>query len=188
MAEPTLVPGSPPLALLDDASPAVTADGYRAAVSRLPTGVTVITASGPEGPVGCTANAVMSLSLEPPSLLVSLGGRSATLERIRAAGSFAVNVLTWSDRALTRKFATGTAAERFAGVGWDLMHQVPVLSRSAAAMVCEVHELVPLFDHTLVVGTVTWAQAGEADPAVYYGNELRALRPVDLASGSEKRT
>ncbi|GAA1946240.1 hypothetical protein GCM10009837_85390 [Streptomyces durmitorensis] len=176
MSEPSTLTGNRlPPGLLDDSVPTVTAGAYRSAVARLPTGVTVITARGPNGPVGCTANAVMSLSLEPPSLLVSLGSRSGTLARILDSGSFAVNVLSWSDRALTRKFATGTAEERFAGVGWDLMHQVPVLSRSAAALVCQVHETVPLFDHTLVVGTVSWAQAGEAHPAVYYGNELRAL-------------
>src|SRR5437660_1298107 len=53
-------------------APPLTPDAYRHAISRLPTGITVVTAQRPDGPVGCTVNAVMSLSLAPPSLVVSL--------------------------------------------------------------------------------------------------------------------
>lgn len=153
----------------------VSPEDYRYAISRLPTGVTVITAAGPEGPAGCTANAVMSLSMNPPSLLVSLTGGSRTLDRILAAGAFAVNVLTWSDRALTQQFASGTAAERFAGVPWDVVHGVPVLTRSSVSVVCTVREAVPLLDHTLVVGTVAWALANDTEPSVLYRHELYAV-------------
>ncbi|MEV4443061.1 flavin reductase family protein [Streptomyces sp. NPDC049577] len=157
------------------AEPAVTPEDYRHVISGLPTGITVITARSADGPVGCTASAVMSLSCDPPSLLVSLTTGSRTLAGILAAGAFAVNVLAWSDRALTRRFATGTAAERFAGVPWDSVHGVPVLTRAAVSVVCTVGETVPLLDHTLVAGMVTWAQSNDSAPSVLCRNQHYAV-------------
>ncbi|MCF3103099.1 flavin reductase family protein [Streptomyces roseoverticillatus] len=152
------------------ARPAVSDDAFRHAMARLPTGVAVVTAQGPAGPVGCTVNAVMSLSLRPPALLVSLAGESRTLEQILDSGSFAVSVLSWDARHLARQFATGTAAQRFDGVSWQPQHGVPVLTAASVAAVCDVSSTAHMFDHTLVAGTVTWTRADERPPTVLYGN------------------
>lgn len=60
-------------------SPVLDSDHFRAVMAEFPTVLTVVTALGPHGPIGCTANAVMSLSLRPPSVAVSLAtdGRTA---------------------------------------------------------------------------------------------------------------
>ena len=64
------------------------------AMGHFATGVTVVTSVGADGePVGTTANAVSSLSLDPPLLLVCFDLSSATLEAIRSHGAFVVNVL-----------------------------------------------------------------------------------------------
>jgi flavin reductase (DIM6/NTAB) family NADH-FMN oxidoreductase RutF len=68
-------------------------DTLRAAMSRFPTGVTVVTAIGPAGPAGATANAVVSLSLEPPLMLACLDLGSRTLVAVEHAGRFGINVL-----------------------------------------------------------------------------------------------
>ncbi|GGS27725.1 flavin-dependent reductase [Streptomyces humidus] len=146
----------------------VSGEAFRHAMARLPTGVAVITAQGPDGPVGCTANAVMSLSLRPPALLVSLSTASRTLEQVLASGAFAVNVLAFGDRHLAGQFATGTAAQRFDGVSWHPQHGVPVLAAASVAAVCDVSNSVRVFDHTLVAGAVTWSRADERPPAVLY--------------------
>ena len=57
-------------------------------MSRFPTGVTVVTALGPAGPAGATANAVASLSLEPPMMLACLDLGSRTLVAVEHAGVF----------------------------------------------------------------------------------------------------
>ncbi|NBE50595.1 flavin reductase family protein [Streptomyces boluensis] len=152
------------------APPVVSGDRFRHAMARLPTGVAVVTATGPDGPVGCTVNAVMSLSLRPPSLLVSLGTGSRTLDRILSCGSFGVNVLPWSARQLAGQFAVGTAAQRFAGVDWEPRHGVPVLSAAAVGVVCAIGETVRLHDHTLLAGTVLWTRADERPTTVLYGD------------------
>lgn len=175
----------------DDHRDTVPPDDYRNAISLLPTGVSVITAvrSG-GGPAGCTANAVMSLSLAPPSLLISLCTGSRTLSAVMAAGTFAVNVLSWPDRHLAQRFATAAPHQRFQGVPWSLAHGAPVLTSAVLGAVCEVAEAVPLLDHTVVAGTVVGLRTGETEgaegttgttgttgPTVLYRHRQHVLRP-----------
>ncbi|WP_326950643.1 flavin reductase family protein [Amycolatopsis sp. NBC_01307] len=153
----------------------VPAEGFRQAIAKLPTGVTVLTTVTGDSPVGCTANAVMSLSADTPSVLVSLGSHSRTLAAILDTGSFAVNTLSWSQRALTRKFASGSPAERFDGVPWQPERRIPVLSAAGVALVCEVGDTAALLDHTVVVGKVVWLRHTNEAPTVLYGREQYPL-------------
>ena len=66
---------------------------FRSVMGHFATGVTVVTANTPDGPVGMTANAVSSLSLEPLLLLVAFDNESRTLPVVRETGRFGVNVL-----------------------------------------------------------------------------------------------
>src|ERR1700724_1226764 len=78
----------------------------RDAMGHFATGVTVITSVDSGGsPVGTPANAVTSLSLEPPLVLVCFDLGSATLRAIRGHGAFAVNVLGHRQRQLSANFA-----------------------------------------------------------------------------------
>ena len=72
----------------------------------LPTAVTIVTAIGPRGPAGATANAVTSLSLDPPLMLACLDRGSRTLEVVRESGAFGVSVLGAGQEALARAFAS----------------------------------------------------------------------------------
>ncbi|HEX8690007.1 MAG TPA: flavin reductase family protein, partial [Solirubrobacterales bacterium] len=66
---------------------------FRAAMAALPTGVTVVSAAGPDGPAGATANAVCSLSIEPMLMLACLDRGSRTLLAVQAANRFGISVL-----------------------------------------------------------------------------------------------
>ncbi|UVS79491.1 flavin reductase family protein [Actinokineospora sp. UTMC 2448] len=131
------------------------ARAFREAMARVPTLVSVVTTDGREGPVGCTANAVMSLSTRPPSLVVSLACDGSTATAAIEAGRFAVNVLGWNQRLLIDRFARGPHSSRFAGVRLRRSHGVSVLDRSAVTITCDLDRSVPLLDHLLLVGTVT---------------------------------
>ncbi|MEU2427326.1 flavin reductase family protein [Streptomyces sp. NPDC007851] len=155
----------------------VPAGDCRDAISLLPPGVPVVTAVQPDRPVGCTANAVMSPSLDPPSLLISLNTGSRTLSVVREAGTFAVNVLAWPDRHLAQRFAAAEPHRRLQDVPWSLTHGAPVLTRSCLSAVCEVNETVPLLDHTVVAGTVVWLRTEDTEPTVLYRHRQHALRP-----------
>src|ERR1700727_1319520 len=89
-----------------DADSDISSDEFRHAVGHFATGVTVVTSIDADGePVGTTANAVTSLSLDPPLVLVCFDLNSATLAAIRGHHAFAVNVLGQRQHQLSSNFA-----------------------------------------------------------------------------------
>src|SRR5215211_5023060 len=107
---------------------AVSPDEFRTALSAYATGVTVVTAIGPDGPSGATANAVTSLSLEPPMMLACLDRGSRTLSSVRAQGRFGVNALAAGQEELARRFAgKDDEAEKWQNVEWSESDQLPRL-------------------------------------------------------------
>jgi flavin reductase (DIM6/NTAB) family NADH-FMN oxidoreductase RutF len=143
---------------------------YRRAIGHFATGVAVVTAQSPEGPVGMTANALCSLSLDPLLLLVCIDNSARTLSAIQTTGRFAVNVLRHRQRELADTFASKQPKpERFAGVPWRLHQDVPVLEESLAWLVCDLRELHPGGDHTIGIGAVTDMRHDERGrPLVWY--------------------
>src|SRR6201994_2218631 len=84
----------------------ISSDDFRHAVGHFATGVTVVTSIDPDGePVGTTANAVSSLSLDPPLILVCFDQSSLTLEAIHQHGAFVINVLSAPQQELSANFA-----------------------------------------------------------------------------------
>ena len=146
------------------------ARAFRDAIGHFPTGVTVVTATGPDGPAGMTTNAVTSLSLDPLLLLVCFESRSRTLAVVRASRRFAVNVLRAEDADLAAVFASKrVGAEKFAAVTHTESHGVPVLDRALAWIACELRELRPAGDHEIGIGEVLGTGIGEdGDPLVFY--------------------
>lgn len=143
---------------------------YRETIGRFATGVAVVTAQSAEGPVGMTANALCSLSLEPLLLLVCIDNSARTLAPIQSSGRFAVNVLRTEQRELADAFASKERKQdHFAEGTWRLHQGVPVLERSLAWLVCDLRELHPGGDHTIGIGAVTdmWQDA-EGRPLVWY--------------------
>lgn len=146
-------------------------DRFRRAMGHFTTGVTVVTVADPErGPVGFTANAVTSVSLDPCLLLVCLGRSSNSLPVLLEAGRFGVSVLRASDAELAHRFATAPASDRFQGV--DLLVSdagTPMLAGSLAWLECTVWRTVEAGDHTVVFGEVAdcWADT-EGDPLVFF--------------------
>jgi 3-hydroxy-9,10-secoandrosta-1,3,5(10)-triene-9,17-dione monooxygenase reductase component len=134
----------------------VSAAEFRHAIGHFATGVTIVTSVGVDGePVGTTANAVTSLSLDPPLLLVCFDRSSVTLQAVREHGAFVVNVLGAPQRQLSANFARrGLAAT------WDdVEHRAgptgsPRLDGVLAAIECTVHERLPGGDHEIIVGRV----------------------------------
>lgn len=150
---------------------------YRRTIGHFATGVAVVTAQSAEGPVGMTANALCSLSLDPLLLLVCIDNSARTLAPIEATGRFAVNVLRAEQHALADAFASkDTKQEHFEGVPWRLHEAVPVLEESLAWLVCDLRELHPGGDHTIGIGAVTEMDRDERGrPLVWYEGRYAAL-------------
>ena len=88
---------------------------FRRVLGHLPTGVTVITAHGADGPAGMAANSVTSVSLDPPLVLFCPAKSSTTWPRLRQAGVICINVLAADHAELSRRFA-GQATGHHAGI------------------------------------------------------------------------
>jgi flavin reductase (DIM6/NTAB) family NADH-FMN oxidoreductase RutF len=151
---------------------------FRDVVGAFPTGVTVVTAHGADGPAGLTTNAFTSLSLDPALLLVAFDNGSRTLPVVRESGRFAVNVLRAGQEELAAVFASKVVqAEKFAQATHNVEHGVPVLDDALAWLVCDLVELLPGGDHTIGVGRVTAMDASEGDPLLFWRGGYRAISP-----------
>jgi 3-hydroxy-9,10-secoandrosta-1,3,5(10)-triene-9,17-dione monooxygenase reductase component len=152
-------------------------DALREAMSRFPTGVTVVTAIGPSGPAGATANAVASLSLEPPMMLAALDLGSRTLIAVEHAGRFGINVLAGDQADIARRFSTKDPhPEKWNGVGWSERAGAPKITDAVIWVACELSDAHEGGDHVIVTGHVTEIEAGEGRPLLFLGGEYR---PVD---------
>jgi flavin reductase (DIM6/NTAB) family NADH-FMN oxidoreductase RutF len=144
--------------------PSVPEADFREFMRHWPTGVAVVTTAGPNGPVGCTVNALISLSVKPPLLVVSLGEDSRTLAAIRRTDLFGASILAAAQEELSERFANCAREERFTGLELRVEHGVPLLAGAAAQTVCAVRQLEQIADHVLVVGAPVW-QSVDADRA-----------------------
>ena len=150
---------------------------FRAAMGTLPTGVTIVTATGPDGPAGATANAVSSLSIEPMLMLACLDRGSRTLLAVQAANRFGVNVLHAGQEGIARGFATkAPVAEKWQGVGWSERDGVPAIDDALAFVACDLRDVIAGGDHVIVTGEVSDLVTAEGDPLVFHGGEYRPLR------------
>jgi len=149
---------------------------FRTAMGLLPTGVTVVTASGPDGPAGATANAVCSLSIEPMLMLACLDRGSRTLLAVQAANHFGVSVLHAGQEQIARAFATkAPVADKWAGVAWRERDGIPAIDGSLAWVACELRDVIGGGDHVIVTGEVRDLATGDGDPLLYHDGKYRPL-------------
>ena len=144
-------------------------DRFRAVMGRFATGVTVVTAATPDGPVGMTANAVCSLSLDPLLLLVAFDNDARTLPAVQATGRFGVNILAAGQADLAHLFASkADEREKFIGVPHAVHDGIPVIEGALAWIGCRLDRLVPAGDHTIGIGAVESAEAGDGEPLLWF--------------------
>ena len=154
---------------------------HRALMGTWVTGVSLITTSRDGLPTGCTANSLTSLSLEPPSLMLSLDTRSRTLSALRDSGRFCVNVLASTQAELSRKFADPSLStqERFASLEYRDVLGAPVIDGCLASLVCQVMDMTLFCDHMVVAGHVIHgAFDADLEPLVFYRGEYLATVPI----------
>jgi len=142
---------------------------YRQVLGHFATGVTVVTTAEGERPSGLAVNSFTSVSIAPPLVAFCVAGTSSTWPRIRANGSFCVNILADDQEDLCRVFA-GRSQERFLGVGWRAAGSGgPILSGVLAWLDCTLEAEHVAGDHIIVVGRVHELGVDhEGRPLVFY--------------------
>ncbi|MEL6746266.1 MAG: flavin reductase family protein [Pseudomonadota bacterium] len=143
---------------------------YRSALGRFATGVTVITALGPDGPFGFTANSFTSVSLEPALVLFCQKHSAGSYDGFARADALAINILSAGQQDLAMVFA-GRSDDKFAGVGWtqSCAGGPPLLRDASAQLECTPHQRVAAGDHDVIICQVTGFRDGGLPPLGYCG-------------------
>lgn len=154
------------------AAPSLDPKLFRRVAGQFATGVTVLATQVESEVRGMTANAFMSLSLDPMLIVVGLGQQTKLSDHLVTAGAFTVNVLRADQEALSNFFAArwNGSPPSFRFVPWENYAR---LEGCAASLGCALEQIVPGGDHWLVVGRVT---------ALHLGIEPR--RPLIFHAGS----
>jgi flavin reductase (DIM6/NTAB) family NADH-FMN oxidoreductase RutF len=150
---------------------------FRDALGCFATGVTIITAIGPDGePIGLTANSFTSVSLDPPLLLVCVANNAGSAPVLRQAERFAVNVLQIGQQPTSNRFA-GKGEDRFANTPWEVGEfGTPVLTSSLSSFECASEAVHDGGDHFILVGRVLKAMfEPRRDPLLYFRGKYRRL-------------
>jgi flavin reductase (DIM6/NTAB) family NADH-FMN oxidoreductase RutF len=153
---------------------------FREGMSRVASGVHVVTTDGAAGPAGLTATAVAGVSDHPPILLVCVNRAGHSAPRFLANGVFCVNTLAEADKSLADVFAGRTGlqlGDRF-GVGqWtSLKTGAPVLEGALVSFDCHLLEVKDVATHHVFLGKVIAVRVGgEATPLLYWRRAYHAL-------------
>lgn len=154
---------------------------FRDVLSQFPTGVTVVTSETSDGPVGMTLQSFMSLSLNPPLVLLTADRSSTTWPKIAAERSLAVNVLAENQEGTARQFAR-SGTDKFLGVDLEANTRSdhPLLKDALAWLDCEIVETYDGGDHVIAICSIRdFAVTGEVgqrlNPLVFFRSAFPAL-------------
>jgi flavin reductase (DIM6/NTAB) family NADH-FMN oxidoreductase RutF len=141
---------------------------FREVLGHFATGITIVTALEEGLPVGFSCQSFAALSLDPPMVVLAPARTSTSWPRIRAAGSFCVNILGEDQEAVCRAFAV-SGGDKFSGVGWRPgLTGAPVIDGSLAVVECELGDIFDGGDHEIVTGLVVGLDVSDGGPLLFY--------------------
>jgi flavin reductase (DIM6/NTAB) family NADH-FMN oxidoreductase RutF len=147
---------------------------FRNALGRFASGITVLTAQYEGETHGMTANAFVSVSLDPPLILVSLDNRSNMHKILPVTRRFGISVLAEDQEALSNHFAGRKVPDLH--VRFITRLDQPLLRGAVAYFVADVFDIHPAGDHTLYIAHVRHFESGEGHPLLFYAGRYRHMR------------
>lgn len=151
---------------------------FRAAMGRFASGVTVVSYLRDGRPAGMTANAFLSVSMDPPLVLVSVRRSSQLVERVPLGSRYGVNFLAESQKAMSPHFG-GRPGEGLA-VPFIEVAGTPLIAGSLAHVVAQVVDIHPAGDHLLLIGQVMHLALGtDRQPLIYYSGAYKQIQAQD---------
>ena len=157
---------------------------FKDAMSQLAAAVAIVTTGSATDPHGTTVSAFMSLSLDPPMVLVSLDQRSSLLALLAEGASIGINVLSTEQNVLARRFAT-KGVDRFAGVEWQMADGAPQLAGNHTWVAGRVAQMIAAGDHVLVLVDVAATDVNTNCPLLYWQREFGthgAIQPGEVCT------
>lgn len=146
---------------------------FRDVMGKFATGITVVTTEIYGQAHGMTANAFMSVSLNPKLILVSIDKKAKILSRIQESKMFAVSFLDKEQQKESMRFA-GQLKEDVP-YQFERYAEMPVIKNSLASLTCKLYKEVEAGDHILFIGEVTNMKVGTGEPLIYYSGKYRRL-------------
>ncbi|WP_174734998.1 flavin reductase family protein [Mesobacillus harenae] len=148
---------------------------FRNAIGCFSTGITVITVKGEGDTHAMTANAVSSVSLSPPVVLICIDHRAKCLNLIHEAGFFGVNILKDSQIDISRHFANQKCEDdpQFKFITTE--EGAPLLENALVNLNCKVIQSVVVGDHTVFFGEVLNLNTEDGTPLCFYKGQYRQL-------------
>lgn len=154
-------------------------EDFRLAVRQLAAGISIVTAGDDKERGGFTATSVISLSVDPPRLLVSVDNRSKTWPLLQSNKGFSVNLLAHDQAHLAEVFAGRTQAhgsDRFAGAAWRRYPGAGFALEGAIASVhCVLEEAIERHGHVLVIGRVLASTTAPAPALIHWDRSFHKL-------------
>ncbi len=149
---------------------------FREALAHFASGVTIVAADSPSGPVGFTATGFTSVSLLPPLILVCIDKDASCHDAVIAADHFGVSILDVTQSSIALQFAR-SGIDRFSGV---LIHEggggrAPLIRGAIAHLECRKRARYVEGDHTILVGEVLYAAAGSGRPLLHFDRRFGAF-------------
>lgn len=163
------------IALLTQRSRAAAPARLRQAMGRFATGVTVVTTARGEQVHGMTANGVMSVSLDPPLVVVSLRRESRMDAMLPGTRRYAISVLAADQERTAMHFAGRPDPHVEPTLDW--WDGLPFLDGAIAHVGCRVHAIHEAGDHRLWVGEVDYMSVAGGDPLIFYAGRFGHLSP-----------
>ncbi|MEX0801600.1 MAG: flavin reductase family protein [Dehalococcoidia bacterium] len=154
-------------------------DAFREVMGQFPTGVTIVTTRLGDELHGMTANAIASVSLQPPLVLVCIDAAADSHDIVDRAGVFALNILARDQEELSWQFAVKEGRSSHALD--DVPHHIratgaPIIDGSVAYLDCRIVQRLPAGDHTIFIGEVEdAARLNDAEPLVFHRGAYRTL-------------
>jgi flavin reductase (DIM6/NTAB) family NADH-FMN oxidoreductase RutF len=138
---------------------------FRTTMSCFITGVTVITTAAVDQVYGITANAFLSVSLDPPLVLVSVNKQGRMHQHLLDSGYYGVSILSEQQETLSRHFSGRPVDGLEPTFTW--VQSVPLLTNAVAYIVAHVVEAHPAGDHTLFLGHVEYLAHTGRSPLLF---------------------
>lgn len=148
----------------------------RQVMGHFATGVSIITTISKDGElVGLTANALTSVSLVPPLLLICVDKKAESYPHFAESNLFTVNVLATDQEDISRRFAT-SGGNKFEGVSYRKgANGAPILNNVLAFMECRIVGSFEGGDHTIYLGEIEEASTAEGEPLLFYRGGYRSF-------------
>jgi flavin reductase (DIM6/NTAB) family NADH-FMN oxidoreductase RutF len=151
----------------------IDAKSFWQAIGQRAIGVTIVTATGSDGPAGLLGLSATHVTADPPTMLVSIDNKTSALASVLEAKHFAINYLPQGAEDIVDLFSGKSplkGADRFEAGRWGtLATGAPVYEGAVGVIDCTLDEVIERHGVSIVLGRVVdFSADGDSAPLVYF--------------------